>query len=228
MITAKPDPRLGYLTLLAIVSTAFVGLYPLIAPVLAQTSIKSIGAGKLLRVTTATQGYTGFGGTAYFSTYTRTASGLNLFTEFGIGGIGMYTLGFASDTAATTMTITSATQYDLVYTTSGAGTQRVYCPFLKEPTTVTGATYTWNPSTQIGTFTTTGAETVTLHWSTTLTASGGVQTAAQVASQLLPIIAIVIIFAAYKSPEDRWALMQWFIVVALMAFMANLLASWGL
>jgi hypothetical protein len=228
MMTAKPDPRLGYLTLLAIVSTAFIGLYPLIAPVLAQASTKSIDAGKLLRITTATQGYTTFGGTAYFSTYTRPTSGLNLFTEFGIGGVGSYTLGFASDTVATTMTITSTGQYDLTYTTNGAGTQRVYCPFLKEPTTVTGATYTWNPSTSVATLTTAGAAAVALHWTSTVTTSSGVYTMAQTLSQLLPIIALLALFGAFKYPDERGMLFVTFLIIALAALIAGMLAGWGL
>jgi len=225
----KPNPRLGYLTLLAIVSTAFIGLYPLIAPVLAQASTKSIDAGKLLRITTATQGYTTFGGTAYFSTYTRPASGLNLFTNFRIGGGQTWSsLGFASDTVATTMTITSTGQYDLTYTTNGAGTQRVYCPFLKEPTTVTGATYTWNPSTSVATLTTAGAAAVALHWTSTVTTSGGVYTMAQTLSQLLPIIAILTLFGAFKYPDERGMLFVVFLIIAFAAIVAGMLAGWGL
>lgn len=226
MITAKPDPRLGYLTLLAIVSTAFIGLYPLIAPVLAQSSMKSIDAGKLLRVTTATQGYTTFGGTAYFSTYTRPASGLNLFTSFRVGGGQTWSsLGFASDTAATTMTVTSTGQYDITYTTNGAGTQRVYPVGLGQPTSVSGASYSWNGATGVATMVTTGAETVVLHWAATSTS---VYSAAQTLSEILPIIALLALFGAYKYPEQRWMLIQTFFVITFMAFIAWFLYSLGI
>ncbi len=132
----------------------------------------SVAAGKLLRVDES-QGWTTWSDTLYFTSYSRAGTGwINDFAnvKLGVAGYVMPRLGWCSDTAGSNMTLIGLAQYSMTYTTTGAGSQRVWCPDRGEPVSAAGSVgMIWDDANQVATLGTAGAGAVTLTWTAATT-----------------------------------------------------------
>jgi hypothetical protein len=177
------------------------------------------------RPDTATQGFYSFGSTFYCLTFTRdTTAKLDRFTSGRFGADTWGNIGFASDTPSTNMTVTLIQNYDLEYTTTGAGVQRVYATGIAPPTVTSGGTGVWDGSTSTMTVTTAGASTVHLRWDV---ASYNSYESAKVLSSVIPLIAIFTVFALLKNPGEWRVIISVGVAVAILAFFGYLFALWG-
>jgi len=156
--------------LLAVGLIAFMAGFGLASPYAHSIPVggfASVAAGKMWQAE-PWQGWSTWGTTIYFTGFSKAATGGILDfsnVKLGVGGYVMPRLGWCSDSTGVNMTLTSLEQYSVTYTTTGAGSQRVWCPDRGEPVGAAGSTsMIWDAVNQVATLTTGGAATVILTW----------------------------------------------------------------
>ena len=220
--------RRGYL-LLALLSLIAIGaaLSPTIP---ALTAYKSIAAGKALQIT-ATQGWTKFGTTAYFTSYSRAATGgINDFFNLKVGGAyAMPRLGFCTDTAAVNMTVTSVAKWEIKYSATGAGSQRIWCPDKGQPDDVNGGLLSgWDSVNQVATITTGWAATVTVTWYAPASTPGTVSNSLREGVLIFAsFLGIIFVLEALGKGDRMRALISAILTVVIPWLLALLIASMG-
>jgi hypothetical protein len=194
------------------------------------TAFKRIDAGKQMRSDPTSQGYTTWSSNLYFTGFSKAATGDILdFSSVKLGSTGyvMPRLGFCTDNVGVNMTVTSITQQYMMYTTTGAGTQRIWCPDRGEPYDITGESgSTWDAVNQVVNISTGGASTVTVTWYGT--GSGNMYEGVRLIMVLLPFLLLCSVIGALKVPDHRVFFIQLAAISGVIIFIANLLAGLGL
>ncbi len=232
MIAVKPWGSLG-------VNLAYISMAALIVSVSLSVGIpiaesvvnyKSIAAGKLVRVSDA-QGYTGWSKTLYFAGYSRSGTGgINDFNTVKLGSTGyvMPRLGFTSDTPTCLMTVTGIAINSVTYTASAAGAQRLWVPDRGEPDEVTGEdSWSWDAINSVVDINTSGPSTIVVTW---FGSSGDVRpmiSGAQTIINLFPIIIVMMLVGAVKSPDNAGLLIRLAVVAGIIVFMASFITALG-
>ncbi len=185
--------------------------------------------GKLMRNDTS-QGWVTTSRYLYHQGFTKAGTnGLLEFTDVKLGSGGYVTphLGWCSDTAAVNMTITAVTQEYMIYTATGAGTQRVWCPDGGEPYDVEGdSSESWSAANQVATITTDGAATVKVIWYGS--SSGSMWDSVTMMINLLPLLLLFSVIGALRVPEHRVFFIQFAAICGVIIFIANMLHGMGL
>lgn len=199
---------------------------------LASASALTVGSDKGFRYSTS-QGYVAFGSALTATGISRIANTMFTFSSPSLGGVSTWTsLGFASNLVGVNMTVTSILPNEVTYTTTGAGTQRVYVGSKGEPASVTGATsHSWDAGTSIYTVTTIGASSVKISWVNPppppVGGSGDLFISIGVLMSLMPLFFILAIAAALRKPKEFGYWIKMAFAVGVFIMLVWVLQSWG-